>query len=235
MNRELRYAVAQELRAAGTDSTPRVEGYAATFGAVANLGSFKEVIRKGAFKRTLASDTDDVVLLLNHDQNMLLGRKSAGTLQVEEDAKGLRFSCTLPETSAARDVYINLKSGNLRSCSFGFGIDEDDEGADEWERMADGTLLRTLKDISTLYDVSVVTSPAYPGTSAAARNIVSPRVEARMATFAAQTELEARRKRVQSVLNEHNAWLKTQETAEAEIEARRNHDRVRLAVAKLTL
>lgn len=228
MSRELRCAT-QELRADGTNSTPKVVGYAATFGAVADLGNFKEVIRKGAFKRTLAND-DDIVLLFNHDPNMLLGRKAAGTLQVEEDSKGLRFSCTLPETSIARDVYANLKAGNLRDCSFGFTVP--DEDGEEWERMTDGTPLRTLTNVS-LFDVSVVVNPAYPGTSANARNVVAASVEARMATFAAQSELESQRKRVQTVLDDHNAWLKDQQEADAAAESQRSIDRVRLAVSKL--
>ena len=229
-SRELRCA-AQELRADGSDSTPKVVGYAATFGTVADLGNFREVIKPGAFKRTLANN-DDIVLLFNHDANMLLGRKAAGTLQVEEDDKGLRFSCTLPDTSTARDVYANLKAGNLRDCSFGFYVNG--EEGEEWERTADGTPLRTLKDV-TLFDVSVVVNPAYPGTSANARNVVAASVEKRMAAFAALNELEARRKRVQAILDEHNAWLANEQKAEAEAEAQRNHDRVRLAVAKLTL
>jgi uncharacterized protein len=229
MNKELRYAVAQELRAAGSDNTPRVEGYAATFGAVADLGNFREVIQRGAFKRTLANG-DDIVLLFNHDANMLLGRKSAGTLQVEEDDKGLRFSCALPETSVAKDVYANLRAGNLRECSFGFYVNGQE--GEEWTRTADGTPLRTLKDV-TLFDVSVVVNPAYPNTSAAARNVIAASVEARMAQFAAETELEARRKRAQSVLDQHQTWLANQAAAEVEAETQRNLDRLRLQVAKL--
>lgn len=229
-NRELRCAV-QELRAAGADNAPKVEGYAATFGAVADLGNFREVIKPGAFKRTLANN-DDIVLLFNHDANMLLGRKAAGTLQVEEDDKGLRFSCTLPDTSTARDVYANLKAGNLRACSFGFYVN--DEEGEEWTRTADGMPLRTLKDVS-LFDVSVVVNPAYPGTSANARNVVAASVEARMATFAAEAELETRRKRAQTVLDEHKAWKNLQDATEAEAEAQHRLNQLRLAAAKFTL
>src|SRR6267378_3957393 len=98
MKKELRFFVAQELRAAGTDKALKIEALAATFGTVADIGSFKEVIQKGAFTRTLASDTD-VVCLFNHDDNLLLGRKSSGTLTLEEDEVGLKFLCTLPDTT----------------------------------------------------------------------------------------------------------------------------------------
>src|SRR6266481_2983941 len=118
MKKELRFFVAQELRATGSVESPKIEGYAATFGTVANIGSFREVIQKGAFTRTLAN-SDDVVALFNHDENMILGRRSAGTLNLEQDEKGLRFSCSIPDTTVARDVYANLKAGNIRECSFG--------------------------------------------------------------------------------------------------------------------
>jgi hypothetical protein len=50
-------------------------------------------------------------------------------------------------------------------------------------------MLRTLTNLK-LWDCSVVTSPAYPGTSAAARNVVAEDIEARMAaaTRAATTD-----------------------------------------------
>src|SRR6267143_4729858 len=85
MKKELRFFVAQELRAAGTDKAPKIEGYAATFGTVANIGSFSERIQKGAFTRTLLDARTDVVCLFNHRDDLLLGRKSAGTLSLEQD------------------------------------------------------------------------------------------------------------------------------------------------------
>jgi HK97 family phage prohead protease len=177
MKKELRFFVAQELRAAGTDKQPRIEAVAATFGTIANIGSFSERIQKGAFTRTLASD-NDVVCLFNHDDSLLLGRKSAGTLTLEQTELGLQFSCALPDTSVARDVYANLKAGNLRECSFGFFVNGPE--GERWDVLPDGTALRTLLDV-TLFDVSVVVNPAYSGTSAAARNILPDDLEARMA------------------------------------------------------
>jgi HK97 family phage prohead protease len=178
MKKELRFFVAQELRAAGTSKEPRIEAVAATFGTIANIGSFSERIYKGAFTRTLASD-NDVVCLFNHDDNMLLGRKSAGTLTLEQTELGLQFSCALPDTSVARDVYANLKAGNLRECSFGFYVNGPE--GERWDVLPDGTTLRTLLDV-TLFDVSVVVNPAYSGTSAVGRNILPDDLEARMAS-----------------------------------------------------
>src|SRR5271155_5468357 len=208
--KELRIFAARELRAAGSDATPKIEGYAATFGTRANIGPFYEVIQQGAFKRTLASDAD-VLALFNHDDNFLLGRKSAGTLTLEEDTKGLKFSCSLPETSIARDVYANLKAGNLRECSFGFYVE--DAAGERWAQMPDGTTLRTLLDV-TLFDVSVVVNPAYGGTSANARHVVPDDIEQRMAGARVLVDRTGLAAKAKAVVDEHAAWRAEQETEE---------------------
>jgi HK97 family phage prohead protease len=214
VKKELRTFVASELRATGSDKQPKIEGYAATFGTVANIGSFNEVIQRGAFKRTLA-DGDDVVALVDHNPSMILGRRSAGTLMLEEDSIGLRFSCGLPDTSVARDAYANLKAGNLRECSFGFFVD--DEDGEQWSQTPDGRMLRTLVSVR-LFDVSVVTFPAYDNTNAAARNVVADHVEARMAAVNQGTETEMRRKKAEAILAEI-----AQEEADAD--TKRLHER----------
>jgi len=234
MKKELRFFVAQELRAAGSVESPKIEGYAATFGTVANIGSFREVIQKGAFTRTLAN-SDDVVALFNHDENMILGRRSAGTLNLEQDEKGLRFSCSIPDTTVARDVYANLKAGNIRECSFGFGI-EDPASDESWQKESDGTMLRTLKSVR-LFDVSVVTYPAYSNTSAAARNVVADYVEARMASEDLASERSARAAKAKQILDDHAEWKRQHsvERFDNDSEAERIRARARLAEAKATL
>jgi hypothetical protein len=197
VNRELRTFIAQELRASGSDKQPRIEGYAATFGTRTNIGGqFNEVIQRGAFKRSLA-DGDEVVALIDHNSSLLLGRRSAGTLTLSEDATGLKFAVELSDTSAARDAYQNLKAGNLRECSFGFFVDGPD--GEQWSQMPDGTMLRTLVSVR-LFDVSVVTFPAYDNTSASARNVVAEHVEARMAELTQASGDAHRRIRLQKAL-----------------------------------
>ena len=198
MNRELRTFVAGELRATGSDKQPRIEGYAATFNTVANIGGFSEVIQRGAFKKTLA-DEDEVVALIDHNSSLLLGRRSAGTLALSEDTKGLKFVVELPDTTVARDAYANLKAGNLRQCSFGFFVDGPD--GEQWSQMPDGTMLRTLVSVR-LFDVSVVTYPAYSNTSAQARNIVSEHVEERMTAVLSEQGTASRRAKAESLLAE---------------------------------
>ena len=140
-------------------------GYAAVFNSLSeDLGGFREQIAPGAFKRTLSPPHADVRALINHDPNLVLGRNKAGTLRMEEDSRGLRVDVDLPDTSYARDLRTLLERGDVSQMSFGF-----EKVRDAWD---DGTEppTRTLEEVR-LFDVSVVTFPAYPETSAEARAI----------------------------------------------------------------
>jgi uncharacterized protein len=207
MQKELRF-FAQELRAAGTDTAPKIEGMAATFGTVTDIGQFREVIQKGAFTRSLADPTQEKVCLYNHNPDVVLGRVSAGTLSLEQTDRGLKFSCSVPDTTAARDVYTNLKLGNIRECSFGFGIDDP------------GTMLRTLKSVR-LFDVSVVTFPAYGGTSASARHVVADYAESRMAGATLAANTLQRKARAQVAIDAHESWQRSQISVEMAAEDER--------------
>lgn len=145
-----------EVRAAGR----RLEGYAATFTGMADLGRFRERIAPGAFRAALAGD---VLALLDHDAGKVLGRTRSGTLRLCEDTHGLSFSLDLPDTQAGRDVLLLAERGDLGGMSFGFTVPE---GGDSW----DGTT-RTLRSIA-LKEISVVCAwPAYEGTEIALRSM----------------------------------------------------------------
>jgi HK97 family phage prohead protease len=108
-------------------------------------------------------------------------------LELHSDANGLRFDCDLPDTQAARDVHTLVKRGDLNSCSFAWaGTDE--EWSEEDDDEDDGTrargarsriAVRNITNFHRMVDVAVVASPAYPGTSVDARNIVAAEVELR--------------------------------------------------------
>jgi uncharacterized protein len=171
MAHEIRIYHASELRAL-TDNEFALSGYAARFDQPSkdipsgkNGGSFTEVIRKGAFTRVLASNPD-VRCLFNHDENRVLGRTAAGTLALKQDDKGLAFRCQLDRNNSDhRNLHSAVQRGDISECSFGFSLDD---GDDEWSQNH-GKTIRTIRSISHLYDCSVVTHPAYDGTSVAAR------------------------------------------------------------------
>jgi HK97 family phage prohead protease len=134
-----------------------ISGYALIFNSESlDLGGFREVVRPEAIDRSLRLD---VLALADHDSARVLGRVSSGTLRLTKDARGLRITIDLPETSAGRDVYESVRRRDVRSMSFGFS-----NAKDEWTLAADGTPLRHLYDL-VLREVSVVTFPAYTSTS----------------------------------------------------------------------
>ena len=158
-------AFATEVRASPVEDGSgalRFEGYAALFNSWSqDLGGFREQIAPGAFMKALTAD--DIRALLNHDKNYVLGRNRSGTLVLTEDERGLRFEVTAPNTQWARDLAESVRRGDIDQCSFGFQTVRDD-----W-RTADGIDERTLLEVR-LFDVSIVTYPAYLDTSANVRS-----------------------------------------------------------------
>ena len=138
------------------------EGYAAVFNNPSQITSFyEETIAEGAFKNTL---NEDVRCLFNHDWSSVLGRTTNNTLKLEEDSHGLKFQVELPDTSLGRDVQRMLERGDVSQCSFGFQIlsAEDD--------LSDPYTIRTTITEVKLYEVSIVSLPAYEETSVSLRS-----------------------------------------------------------------
>jgi uncharacterized protein len=190
MKMELRYVV-KEIRAAEDGNA--IEGYAARFNSMSEelMPGVREVIKPGAFKRAL-KEGQDVKALINHDPNRVLGRTSAGTLKLTEDSKGLKFRVELPDTSYARDLYQSVKRGDMDQCSFGFSTVPDGERwtntreTPSYRSLIEGMgkdeecMVRELHDVD-LFDVSVVTNPAYKDTVAQARDFTEVVAEFRAA------------------------------------------------------
>jgi hypothetical protein len=147
-----------ELRAKGRT----LHGYAAVFDIETDIsGAYREIIRAGAFRRSLASGRD-ILGLVNHDPAAVLARTRSGSLKLSEDLRGLAFELAVPDTSAGRDVLELAQRGDLGGMSFAFSVP--DKG-DEWRGKN-----RTLVDID-LFEVSVITSfAAYAATEVNVRN-----------------------------------------------------------------
>lgn len=146
-----------------TGEPPKIVGYAAMFESLSqDLGGFVEKIRRGAFAKSLDSGAD-VRALFNHDSNLILGRTTAGTLKVREDAQGLAIEIIPPDTSYARDLLVSLERGDISQMSFAFRTK-----VEEWDTTREPAL-RTLVEVE-LFDVSPVTYPAYTQTSVSVRS-----------------------------------------------------------------
>jgi HK97 family phage prohead protease len=150
----------------GDDKAPMMRGHAAVFNQLSeDLGGFREQIVPGAFAEAI--DTDDVRALINHDSNFVLGRNRAGTLAMREDVRGLAVEITPPDTAFARDLIVSMERGDVTQMSFAFRIRPNGE---DWAKNDDGVWVRSVKRVR-LYDVSVVTYPAYTQTDVAMRSL----------------------------------------------------------------
>lgn len=145
------------------NKAPVFRGHAAVFDQESeDLGGFTEVIARGAFRRALGED-QDTVALFNHDSNLVLGRTTNRTLDLREDPRGLHAEFNAPDTQYARDIRELVRRGDVHQMSFAFTVARDD-----WQERSDGTILRRVLEVDRLHDVSLVTTPAYPQTSAEA-------------------------------------------------------------------
>ena len=165
--KEIRMLPIQELRI--DDSLDgKIVGHASVFDSwsetLGGIFPFKEIVRKGTFTETIK--LDDIRALFNHDPNFVLGRNKAGTLELEEDEIGLRVVITPPDTSWANDLIKNLRRGDISQMSIGFVVLEDTWGTQ------DGIDIREIKKVQ-LFDVSIVTYPAYTQTDVGVRAMES--------------------------------------------------------------
>ena len=160
-----RITMTAEVRAVATDDgSMKIGGYAATFNSEATGLNFREVIAPGAFTRALAS-ADPVFLLVNHDmEGIPLASTQSGTLNLRQDSTGLYMEATLdPANPKAQELSSAVRRGDMDKMSFAFTVSPEGQTKDAG--------LRTLTDIERLYEVSVVTLPAYDSTSVGMRSV----------------------------------------------------------------
>jgi len=194
-----------ELRADGDKKT--LHGYAAKFESLSvPLYGFREKIRKGAFTESIKKN--NVRALWNHNPDMVLGSTKNGTLQLEEDDKGLRFEVELPDTQAGRDAAVSVSRRDVDGMSFAFEAKKQ-----EWDEKDEKNVIRTLIEVD-VKEISPTAFPAYPSTRVVARCVKDDyedySEEKRNADEAAQ-KLE---EETQTIIN--NLKLKQQRIAELE-------------------
>ncbi|GMA48657.1 prohead protease [Alicyclobacillus contaminans] len=170
MDKEIRILTTPvELRAASDGGQEYIDGYALKFERWSDpIGfwfPFQEIISRSALD---GADMSNVVALFNHDPSMPLARNTVagdvGSLTLEVDAIGLRFQFIPTNTSYAQDLMENVRAGVVNQCSFAFTVAED---GDEWSYDEDsGLYQRRINQFAAIYDVSLVTTPAYPDTEA---------------------------------------------------------------------
>lgn len=133
----------------------RIRGTAIVFNSRSvDLGGFTEVIKPEAIDRTIR-EALDVHAFWNHDSGEVLGRTTAGTLQIRKERRGV--SVVIDPPSWADKILESIRRGDVTGMSFGFRV-----VTDEW-RMEDGAPLREVTDM-VVSEVSIVSKPAYQAT-----------------------------------------------------------------------
>lgn len=171
----------RQMRSIASEFTTRedgeeltIEGYFAVFNSNYDIApGMSESVAPGAFSETLAGD---IRALVNHDTTLVLGRTTAHTLELREDAHGLWGKIAInPKDGDAMNLYERVKRGDVNQCSFGFDI------LDEESAISDnGDIHWTIKKVE-LYEVSCCTFPAYESTNISARSAERDRLVERTA------------------------------------------------------
>ncbi|MFD2829228.1 HK97 family phage prohead protease [Corticicoccus populi] len=173
--------VKTELRTIQNESEKKIlEGYGLKFNSKSeplssNGVRFVETISPEAVKDI--NFEDDIRFLIDHDSQKIIARTVADTLKIEVDEIGVKFRAELNNTTYARDLYENIKSGLINQCSFSFELPE--TGGDSVRYNKDeGIYERTIKRFKKIGEISAVTFPAYSDTSVSVRSIEQAEKEA---------------------------------------------------------
>lgn len=174
----------------------KIVGYAVRWDQLSRpiFGMFQERFSRGAFAASLINP--DVYASWQHDSREVLGR-TPNTLTLTEDEIGLRYEITPP--SWAEKHVETIERGDVRGSSFIFR-----SVVDEWDESNPDMPIRTVKE-AELFEVSPVTTPAYPQSSVGVRSaedVFQGRPQSAQAAEAERLEAEARAAR------EHELRLK---------------------------
>lgn len=172
IERRSSYSKGLEVRAADGAKLPTITGYAAVFNVLSeDLGGWRELILPGAFDGVLQQD---VRALWQHGVEAVLGRAAAKTLRLSVDEVGLAVEIDPPDTEQGRAAVELVRRGDVTQMSFGFSVDYLFKGGVQWVDDERGAV-RLVGRLARLYEVSLVTFPAYPDTSAAVRSLAEAR------------------------------------------------------------
>lgn len=161
----------ENVRAMPIENTnyKKIEGHSAVFGQIINIGYYRETIERGAFD---GCDFSDVLMCVNHSLDKIpLARcknnSAASTLTLRVDEQGLFVAANLDieNNSEARSLVSAVERGDMSGMSFIFTI-ADAKIEDEDTAYP----LRRILKIRKVYEVGVVSFPAYSNTDVHLRN-----------------------------------------------------------------
>ena len=144
-----------------------ITGYAALYNSwskplMGAKGTFTERIAPGAFDASIAAGAS---LWFMHDSKQILANTKSGTLTLESDDQGLKYTATLGDSQRDAGVLDLVKRGVVSEMSFGFHVPA---GGDSWSGDK-----RTLNSVN-LREISIVEQGAYNATTAQVRHLETP-------------------------------------------------------------
>lgn len=201
-------------------ASPVIKGISPPFNSrSADLGGFREVFAPTAFDKVVGRKRNDprgavdVVALFDHD-GQPIGRTTNDTLKLSVVERGLAYAISPPDTTLGRDIVTLVRRGDLFGASFAFSIAQ---GGESWNQEPDGTMVRTVSEVANLFDVSVVTRPAYPQSSAALRSLEAWRAE----HLTAHEQAQAAEQAADEAADNRRRWAYALTAASAKLAAMR--------------
>lgn len=162
--------------AEGGGESRTIEGYAIVFGVESRILSdywdnYREIIEPGAITEERLREMD-IKMTMYHNREKILARSTngEGTLKLTVDDVGVKYSFEAPNTVDGDTALELVKRGDLSGSSFMFWTDERNVS---YERRSDDIMLRRVKTIGMIYDMTIAADPAYEQTSVEAREAYS--------------------------------------------------------------
>lgn len=150
-----------------------IEGYAIVFGVESRIladywENYREIIEPGAITEERLKEMD-IKMTMYHNREKILARsfKGEGTLKLSVDEVGVHYEFEAPNTVDGDTALELVKRGDLSGSSFMFWTDE--QSGVSYEKRSDGIMLRRVKTIGMIYDMTIAADPAYNETTVAAR------------------------------------------------------------------
>ena len=152
-----------------------IEGYAIVFGVESRMlvdywDDYREIIEPGAITEEELAQMD-IKMTMWHNREKLLARsnKGVGTLKLSVDKIGVKYEFDAPNTSDGNNALELVKRGDVRGSSFIYWSDE--SSSVSYTKDDDDILIRHVKKINMIYDMTIASDPAYIQTSVTAREI----------------------------------------------------------------
>lgn len=160
-----------EVRDSGAGDTRTISGYGIVFNSESRTlrtsdgQKFVEIIKPESVDGLL--DSDEIRAYFNHDKNIVLARNKR-TMTLTKDEIGVRYEFVPPNSPNGQNITEAILRGDVDTSSFAFTVAD---GGEQISRRSDGMIVRTITKMGGIYDMSPVSTEAYPTTSVGVRSI----------------------------------------------------------------